>query len=169
MGARTRTLAELQVLRNSKKNIEKQAVIVENTLKLEESEKLRFEKLLVNSTVLEKEKVEFMKKLEKDAEAAAAENLDLRKEVCDIKSVETELKDTKELLLQEQQKNEANSKLLKKIKEKSEKSLQREKDSRLLAEKTAELAEKHLAREEQKNKNLENQLKKSDIKLKDAE
>jgi len=178
--ARTRTLAELQVLRNSKKNIEKQAVIVENTLKLEESEKLRFEKLLVNSTVLvkekeelikvlEKEKVEYMKKLEKDAEAAAAENLDLRKEVCDIKSVETELKDTKELLLQEQQKNEANSKLLKKIKEKSEKSLQREKDSRLLAEKTAELAEKHLAREEQKNKNLENQLKKSDIKLKDAE
>eukprot|EP00092_Neocalanus_flemingeri_P014594 GFUD01015744.1.p1 GENE.GFUD01015744.1~~GFUD01015744.1.p1 ORF type:complete len:1900 (-),score=604.03 GFUD01015744.1:235-5934(-) len=171
--ARKRTLEELQILRNSKKNIEKQAVIVENTLKLEESEKLRFEKLLVNSTLLMKEKEEQISTLrkekeeylnkEKDTKTAATEN------ICDIKSIEIELAETKELLTQEQQKNEANSKLIKKMKEKSEKSLLREKDSRLLAEKTAELAEKQLAREEQKNKNLENQLKKSDARVKDAE
>merc|ERR1719318_1246969 len=170
--ARKRTLEELQILRNSKKNIEKQAVIVENTLKLETSEKTRFEKLLENSRALVKdrdEEIRILKLQIEKASAAASALLDVKETDCDIKSVETELKETKELLNQEQQKNEANSKLMKKLKEKSEKSIQREKDSRLLAEKTAELAEKQLASVEQKNKNLENQLKKAETKAKDAE
>jgi len=176
--ARKKTLEELQILRSSKKNIEKQSVIVENSLKLEESEKLRFEKLLNNSVGLVKDKDEQIKLLKKEKEEGlkklkdakqSGENKKNCKQPCDIKFVEIELNETKDLLSQEQQKNEANSKLMKKMKEKSEKSLQREKDSRLLAEKTAELAEKQLVSLEQKNKNLENQLKKTDSKAKDAE
>ena len=51
----------------------------------------------------------------------------------------------------------------------TEKSIQREKNSRLLAEKTSELAGKQLACVEQKNKNQENQLKNAETKAKDAE
>merc|ERR1712179_703045 len=152
--ARKRTLEELQILRNSKKNIEKQAVIVENTLKMESSEKLKFKKLLENSEALIKKRDEEIRglRLEKEkheAEVASA-LLEAKETDCDIKSLINELKEMKDLLLQEQQKNEANTKLMKKQKEKSEKALQREKDSRMLAEKSAELAEKNLATLEQK-------------------
>jgi len=194
--ARKRTLEELQILRNSKKNIEKQAVIVENTLKVESSEKLKLQKLLENSEALIKKSDEEMRGLlensealirkrdeeirglrqekeKQDAEVASA-LLEAKETDCDIKSLLNELKETKALLSQEQQKNEANSKLMKKQKEKLEKSLQREKDSRLLAEKSAELAEKNLATVEQKKASLENQLKKeqdlaktADLKMKE--
>merc|ERR1712179_302657 len=133
--ARKRTLEELQILRNSKKNIEKQAVIVENTLKMESSEKLKFKKLLENSEALIKKRDEEIRglRLEKEkheAEVASA-LLEAKETDCDIKSLINELKEMKDLLLQEQQKNEANTKLMKKQKEKSEKALQREKDSRM--------------------------------------
>merc|ERR1712179_298627 len=170
--ARKRTLEELQILRNSKKNIEKQAVIVENTLKMESSEKLKFKKLLENSEAMIKKSDEEMRGLLENSEAlikkrdeeirglrlekekheaeVASALLEAKETDCDIKSLINELKEMKDLLLQEQQKNEANTKLMKKQKEKSEKALQREKDSRLLAEKSAELAEKNLATLEQK-------------------
>jgi len=183
--ARKRTLEELQILRNSKKNIEKQAVIVENTLKVESSEKLKFKKLLENSEAMIKKSDEEMRGLLENSEAlikkrdeeirglraekekheaeVASALLEAKETDCDIKSLINELKETKDLLIQEQQKNEANTKLMKKQKEKSEKLLQREKDSRLLAEKSAELAEKNLATMEQKKVSLENQLKKEEI------
>jgi len=183
--ARKRTLEELQILRNSKKNIEKQAVIVENTLKMESSEKLKFKKLLENSEAMIKKSDEEMRGLLENSEAlikkrdeeirglrlekekheaeVASALLEAKETDCDIKSLINELKEMKDLLLQEQQKNEANTKLMKKQKEKSEKALQREKDSRMLAEKSAELAEKNLATLEQKKTSLENQLKKEEI------
>lgn len=167
--ARKRTLEELQILRSSKKSIEKQAVIVENTLKLETSEKMRFEKLLDNSKGLVLKRDEEINDLKNEKEEQKVNTAAAKESDFDIKSVENELKETKELLSQEQQKSEANTKLMKKLKEKSEKSLQREKDSRLLAEKTAELAEKQLASVEQKNTNLDNQLKKEVAKVKVAE
>jgi len=171
--ARKRTLEELQILRNAKKNIEKQAVIVENTLKFETSEKLKFERLLKESEETIKRKEDeitiLREEKEKHEAAAASALLEVKETDCDIQSVVNELKETKELLSQEQQKNEANSKLIKKQKEKSEKLIQRERDSRLLAEKSSELAEKQLATLEQKKMNLENQLKKEEASSKVAE
>jgi len=185
--ARKKTLEELQILRNSKKNIEKQAVIVENTLKVESKEKLKLQKLLENSEASIKKSDEEMrgllqnsealikkrdeeisvlkKEIEKHETAAASALLEAK----ETNSLVIELKETKELLIQEQQKNEANTKLMKKQKEKAEKSLQKEKDSRLLAEKTAELAEKNHTACELKKNNLENQLKKEEGLVKTAE
>jgi len=163
------TIAEIDKLLVVKENLEKQIVTMETSHKNEVAERARIEK------TFEQEKVKF-DMVREEIEQLKRENQDLKNksEKSSVKDdnislLNAEIVSVNKLLASERSKNEANTKLIKRMKEKSDKSLQREKDSRLLAEKSAELAEKELFNIEQKVRNMKNQLDKYEVRVKDAE
>jgi len=142
---------------------------METTHKIADAERDRIE------NTFEQEKVKF-DVVKDEIEQLKRENQDLRNksEKISVKDdnislLNAEIVSVNKMLASERSKNEANAKLIKRMKEKSDKSLQREKDSRLLAEKSVELAEKELFNMKQKVINMKNQLDKYEVRVKDAE
>merc|ERR1712226_805402 len=123
--AKAKALAEVAALQSGKRLIEKQSLIVENTLKAEEVKVKEFKTLSENLS----EKLKKLEFVNRSSLTGMDTNTTIS-QVDKLKVIELE-----EALAAEVAKNEAHTKAIKKLKEKlekAEKSAQREKESRLL-------------------------------------
>ena len=162
---RQKVQGEVAALQSGKRLLQQQSLIVENTLKAEEARSKEYKVLSEKlSEKLRSCQFEF------EAKSGSAEphgHDSMASEVDRLK-----IKELEETLAAEVSKNETSTKVIKKLKEKverTEKAGQEEKKARLLAEKTKELAEKVQTSEEVKRKQVENQLNRTQVKLNDAE
>ena len=165
--ARVKAEKEVVSLESGKKMLQKQSLIVENTLKAEESKVAEYKGLSERLS-------ERLRRQEFEAKFGTSNNDSTKTEAGNMASEVDRMRihELETQLATEVNKSEGNRKVIQKLKEKvdrAEKAAQKERDSRLLAEKTAELAEKAKASEEIKRRNLESQLAKGLVRVKEAE
>merc|ERR1719397_1191339 len=157
-----KAVAEVERERAGKRMLEKQSLIVENTLKAEEAKAREFKEMMERlSERLKRQEFEVKSGMVDSSVSAMASEVEKAK-----------MKDLEENLAAETAKNEANAKVIKKLKEKverAEKANVKEKDLKLLAEKTLELVSKDKRSEESKRKEAEAALAKALAKVKEVE
>merc|ERR1719397_1401775 len=157
-----KAVAEVERERAGKRMLEKQSLIVENTLKAEEAKAREFKEMMERlSERLKRQEFEAKSGMVDSSVSAMASEVEKAK-----------MKDLEESLAAETAKNEANAKVIKKLKEKverAEKASVKEKDLKLLAEKTLELVSKDKRSEESKRKEAEVALAKALAKVKEVE
>jgi len=159
--AKAKAIAEVERERAGKRMLEKQSLIVENTLKAEEAKSREFKEMMERLS-------ERLKRQEFEAKSGMVES-----PVSSMTNdAERKLTNLEETLAAEVAKNESNAKVIKKLKEKverAEKASVKEKDLKLLAEKTLDLVSKDKRNEESKRKEAEAALTKALAKVKEVE
>merc|ERR1719507_2089403 len=160
--AKAKAVAEVERERAGKRMLEKQSLIVENTLKAEEAKAREFKEMMERlSEKLKRQEFEAKSGIVDSSVSAVASEVERAK-----------VRDLEESLAAEVAKNEAHAKVIKKLKEKverAEKGSVKEKDLKLLAEKTLELVSKDKRGEESKRKEAEAALAKALAKVKEVE
>ena len=170
-------LCQVERERAGKRMLEKQSLIVENTLKAEEA-KVKIPDIKKMHLEFEKAR-EFKEMMERLSEKLKRQEFEAKSGMVDssVSAMASEVekakvKDLEESLAAEMVKNEAHAKVIKKLKEKverAEKASVKEKDLKLLAEKTLELVSKDKRSEEFKRKEAEAALAKALAKVKEVE